>query len=129
MVVELAALLEAIQGITAVQLMLLVLGHGMGERPAPGGHGLEALIAPAAVDIEIADRGTADEGAAVRGHVHDPAPMAQQAEPRDAGHDGDGTFRHGLDLGKLAALGIGVEAIDMAAEDEPALVRLREIEE
>jgi hypothetical protein len=55
--------------------------------------------------------------------------MAQQPEARDAGHDGDGAFRHGLDLGKLAALGIGVEAVDMAAEDEPALVRLREIEE
>ena len=41
----------------------------------------------------------------------------------------DRAFRHGLHLGELAALGIGVEAVDMAAEDQPALVGLREIEE
>src|SRR5262245_34917476 len=129
MVVELAALLEAIEGVAAVQLMLLVLGHGVGEGPAAGGHGLEALIAPAAIDIEVADRGAADEGAAVGGHVHDAAPMAQQAQARDAGHHGDGAFGDRLHLRELATLGIGVEAVDMAAEDEAAFVRLREVEE
>src|SRR5262249_19441046 len=72
--VELATLLEAVEGIAAGEPVLLVLGDGVGERPAAGGHGLEALIAPAAIDIEIADGRAADEGAAVGRHILDAAP-------------------------------------------------------
>ena len=55
--------------------------------------------------------------------------MAEQPQARDEGHERDGAFRHRLDAVELAALGIGVEAVDMTAEDETTLVRLREIEE
>src|SRR5690349_24352716 len=109
--------------------MLIVMSDGVGEGPARGRRRLEALVAPAAVEIEIADRRLADERAAVRRHVLDAAPMPQQAHAADEGHQRDGAFGDALDLRELAALGIGVEAVDMAAEDQPAFVRLREIEE
>ena len=54
--------------------------------------------------------------------------MAQQAQLRHEWKKRDGAFGHGLDTRELATLRIGVEAVDMAAEDHAALIRLREIE-
>src|SRR5688572_17570558 len=83
--VKLPALREAVECEAAVELMLLVMGHGVSKGPSACGRGLEALITPAAVEVEIPDVGAANEGAAIRRHVHDAAPMAQQAQP---GHEG-----------------------------------------
>ncbi len=44
---------------------------------------------------------------------------------RDHCHAGFGDV---LDSGEIAALGIGIVAVDIAAEDETALVRLRHVE-
>ncbi len=112
-----------------VQRVLLVVGDGVGEGPAGGGRRLEALIAPAAVEIELVDGRAADEGRAVRRHVLDAAPGAQQPQPRDERHQRHRAFGDRLHLRQHAALGIGVEAVDMAAEHEAALVRLREVEQ
>src|SRR3546814_2884165 len=59
--VHLAAALEAVEAEGTVEIVLLVMGHGMGEAPAGRGGCLEALVAPAAIEVEVADRGAADE--------------------------------------------------------------------
>src|SRR5215470_9238470 len=84
--VELAAALEAVEAEATVEIVLVVVGDGVGEAPAGGRRRLEALIAPAAVEIEVRDARLADEGAAVGRHVLDAAPVAQQPQARDAGH-------------------------------------------
>src|SRR5262245_53140180 len=127
--IHLAAFFETIEAEAAVELMLFVMGDRVGEAPAGSRRRLEALVAPAAVEIEIADVGSADKGASVGRHILDAAPMPDKPQPRNAWHQCHRAFGNRLDLRELAALGIGVEAVNMAAEDEPALIGLREIEE
>src|SRR3546814_4671308 len=103
-VIEFAAFGEAVEAVAAVQLMLFVMGDGMGEAPASRRRRLEALIAPTAVEIEVADRRAADEGAAIRRHVLDAGPMAQQAEPRDRRDQRDGAFRPAEHTSELQSL-------------------------
>ncbi len=46
-----------------------------------------------------------------------------------AGIERHRAFGDGPDLGKLTALGVGIEPVDVAAEYQPPLVGLRDIEE
>src|SRR4051794_8739320 len=119
--VQLATLLEAVEREVAVQVMRLVMGDGVRKGPARGRRRLEALIAPAAVQIEVPHRRLADERAAIRRHVLDAAPVPKQTHAADERHQRDRAFGDVADLRELAALRIGVETVDMAAEDESAL--------
>ena len=68
-----------------------------------------------------------DEGRAVHRHVHDAAPHAKKACAADDGHDRHATFADIFDHRQIAALGVGVVAVDIATEDEAALVGLADI--
>src|SRR5690242_1812457 len=72
-----------------VEWVRRVLGDGMREDPARAGRRLEAAVAPAAVDIEIAQRRPADDGAAIHRHIHDAPPMAHEAQPAEARKERD----------------------------------------
>ena len=54
--------------------------------------------------------------------------MAQHAQAPDIGEHGDRLLHHLLDHRQIAALRIGIIAVDVAAEDEAALVRLADVE-
>ena len=54
--------------------------------------------------------------------------MPQHAQPRERRDHRDGRAHQVLDDRQVAALGIGVVAVEVAAEDEPALVRLADVE-
>src|SRR5882672_6181860 len=109
--------------------MLFIMGYGVREAPASGRCGFEALITPTAVQIEIAQQSPANEGTPVGRHVLDAAPVAQQSQPGDRGDECNRTFCRGLNLGKLAALSVAVETVDMTAEHQATLVGLRNIEQ
>ena len=55
--------------------------------------------------------------------------MPQQPQPRHRWDQRNGAFGRGLHLRELPALGIAVEAVDVGAEHQAALVRLGDVEE
>src|SRR6202034_1169934 len=85
-------------------------------------------IAPAAVDDEAIKWRARDDRRAVHAHVHDPAPLPEHLEPRDARHQRHGRRRHLLRYRQRAALAVAVVAVDRATEHETALVRLADVE-
>ena len=88
---------------------------------------LEPARAPAAVHIEAGHRGLADDGAAVRRHVHDPAPVAQHPHPAELGEQlADGLERV---LGDVQPAPLGIARIDVGAgaDHQLALVGLADI--
>lgn len=54
--------------------------------------------------------------------------MAQHADTADGGHQGHAFLTQMFDQRQVAALGIGIVAVQIAAEDQAALVRLADIE-
>ncbi len=54
--------------------------------------------------------------------------MAQHAHAAERGDERDALLHHVLDGRQIAALGVGVVAVDIAAEDEAALVGLADVE-
>src|SRR5258707_6813125 len=111
-----------------VELVRLVIGDRVSEDPARGRRRLEAAIAPAAVDVEILQRRLADDRAAIHRHVHDAGPMAQHAQAAEAREEREERRREQADRRQIAALGIGVVEIEIAAEDQLALVGLADID-
>ena len=106
----------------------LVFRDGVGKTPARTRNRLEPAIAPAGVEVETVDRGLVDDRATIHGHVHDPTPMTQQTQPRHGRNHRD-AFRYDvLDQRQVPALGIGIVAVEIAAEDEAALIGLAHIE-
>src|SRR6188768_263667 len=81
-----AALVDGVAGAETVEpvgggeLVGLAGGDQMGEAPARRRGGLEAAIAPAAIEIEVVDRRLVDDRRTIHGHVHDAAPGAQDAD-------------------------------------------------
>src|SRR5471032_769794 len=114
------AALETVEREVAHQRMFLAARDRVCEAPAGRWRGLEPLVAPAAVEIEIVARRAPDKGTAVGRHILDACPVAQEPEPRDRGNQCDRAFGHCLDLRELAALRIGIEAVDVSAEHEAA---------
>src|ERR1700728_5049379 len=100
----------------------------MGEAPPGAGRRLEAAVAPAAVEIEPLDRRLADEGRAIHGHVHDARALPENAQARERRHHRDRRAHQVLDQRKIAALRIGIVAVEVAAEYEAALVGLADVE-
>ena len=100
----------------------------MREAPAARGRGLEAAVAPAGVEVEPGDGRSIDDRRAVQAHVHHAAPHAQNARAADHRHQRHAAFADVLDGREIAALGVGIVAVDIAAEDEAALVRLADVE-
>ena len=101
---------------------------GVGEAPARGRRRLEAAVAPAGIEIEAVDRRLVDDRRAVHGHVHQAAPAAQQPQPAEHRHQRHAALAHVLDGRQVAALGVGIVAVDVAAEHQPALVGLADVE-
>ena len=83
---------------------------------------LKPAVAPARVQIEALDGRPVDDGRAVHGHVHDAAPAAKEAHPADHRHQRHAALADVLDHRQVPALRIGVVAVDIAAEHQPALV-------
>jgi hypothetical protein len=54
--------------------------------------------------------------------------VAQDAQPPEAGPQRDAALDNVLNGGKISALRIGVVAVDIAAENEAALVGLADVE-
>src|SRR5680860_947797 len=128
LLVDDAALREAIETVGGRIWGGLAGGDEMGEAPAGGGRCLEAAIAPAGIEIEAFDRRRIDDGRAVHGHVEQAAPGAQDAQAPDDRHQRHAALGDVLDHRHVAALGVGVVALDVAAKDEPAFVGLAAIE-
>ena len=126
--VDETAFAETVDREVGVDRVRLVRGDHMGEAPARAGNRLEAAVAPAAVEIEPLDRRLADEGRAVHGHVHDARPLPENAQARERRHHRDRRAHQVLDQRKIAALRIGIVAVEVAAEYEAALVGLADVE-
>src|SRR5450432_702860 len=109
--------------------MFLVVSDRVREAPTGGRCRLEALIAPARIQIQVADRSSANKWTTIWGHVLDSRPMAQQPQSRDRRNKRHGAFGHALHLRKLAPLRVAVKAINVAAEHESPFVGLRDIKE
>src|SRR3712207_8114485 len=67
--------------------------------------------------------------AAVHGHVHDAAPTAEQPHLADIGEDGEEFGRHLVHDRQVAALRVRIVVVEVATEDQAALVRLGRSEE
>src|SRR5579885_3804095 len=80
---------EALEREGFVERMRRVIGDRMGEDPSRARRRLEAAITPSAIDIEVAERRLADDGAAIHGQVHDAAPVAPAAQPAEARKEHD----------------------------------------
>ena len=107
--------------------MGFVFCQKMGKAPPAGGRGLKAAIAPTAVEIEPVDMGLVDDGRSIHRHIHNPAPRAQQTGAADHGHQGHAAFDDIFHDGQVAALGIGIIPVNIAAKDQATLVRLADI--
>ena len=57
-----------------------------------------------------------------------PAQLRKTREPREIGEERKPALGHVLDHRQIAALGVGIVAVDIAAEHEAAFVRLADIE-
>src|SRR5579864_3172480 len=119
---------EAIDAVGRRNGVWLVVRDEMGEAEACTGHGLEAAITPAAVEVETVHIGPIHDRRAVHGHIDEAGPCSQYADTADQWHQGHAGFTGVLDRAEVAALGIGVVAVDIAAEHQSALVRLADIE-
>ena len=117
-------LLETVKAIGLGGWVRRVMGQQMRKAEARGRRRLEPAIAPAAVEIEPVDMGAVDDRRSVHRHIHDPAPHPQQSRAPDMRKDRHAAFADVLDHGQIAALGVGVIAVDIAAEHKAALVGL-----
>src|SRR5690606_5520693 len=108
--------------------MRTVVRNGVSEDPAGSRCCLEAAVAPAGIEVETLDRRLADDGAAVHGHVHDTAPVAEQLDPGKMGEEGETGRDDILDDRQVSTLCVGVVAIEVTAKDQAALVRLADVE-
>src|SRR4051812_41674721 len=61
-------------------LVRLVAGDEVREAVAGGRRRLEAAVAPAGIEIEPSDGRAVDDGRTVHRHVHDAAPVTQNAD-------------------------------------------------
>src|SRR5258706_3868879 len=100
----------------------------MSEGKSRSGLSLEAAVAPAGVEIEAFRSHAVDDRRAIHRHVQEAAPVSQDARPSDRRHQRHPPFANIFHDGKVAALGIGVVAVYVSAEDKPALVRLADVE-
>src|SRR5882757_2532708 len=108
--------------------MGLVARQQVREAPARSRRRLEAAVAPAGVEIETTYRRSVDDGGAVHRHVNETAPGTQHAYPADRRHQRHAALTDVFDGREVAALGVGVVAVDIAAEHQAALVGLADIE-
>src|SRR5262249_6345836 len=128
LLVDHPACAETVEPVSSGVWVRLILGDEMGKTPARSRRRLEAAIAPAGVEIEAVDRGFVDNGRAVHGHVEQAAPRAQDAQAPDQRHERHAPLAHIFDDRQIPTLGVGIVALDVAAEHEPALIRLTDIE-
>ena len=119
---------EPVEAIFGGIFMRRALGEQMRIAITRGRRGLEAAVTPARVDEQTVNIGAVDEGRAVHRHIHDAAPHAQQARAPDHRHDRHAAFADVFDHRQIAALGVGVVAVDVAAKDQDAFVRLADLE-
>src|SRR5258706_108706 len=119
---------EAVESIGARNLVRSVAREQVGEAPTRSGSRLEAAVAPARVEVEAGNAALIDDGRAVHRHVHEASPRAQHAHAANHRHQRHAFLEHVLDRREIAALRIGVVAVEIAAEDEAPLVRLADIE-
>ncbi len=119
---------ETVEAIGCGERMRLVARQQVSETPARGRRCLEAAVAPAGVEIEALDRRPVDDRGAVHRHVDETAPRAEHAHAPDCRHQRHAAFTDVLDSRQVAALGVGIVAVDVAAEHQAALVGLADIE-
>src|SRR5699024_3149650 len=119
---------EAVEGVGDVERVGLVVGDGVGEGQARRRGALEPAGAPTAVDVEAIDLGLRHDRRGVEGDVDIAAPGAQHMR---AGEDREQFDRGGqllLDDVEAASLAEAVVGVDTGAQDEFALVRLRDVD-
>ncbi len=71
--------------------------------------------------------GAVDDRRSVHRHIHDPAPHTQHTRAPEGGENRHSAFADVLDHGQVAALGVRVIAVDIAAEHKAAFVGLAAI--
>ena len=125
--VDEAAGLEAVEVEGAADRVMRAGREEMGEQRPAGGNRLEAAGSPAAIEEDARDRRGSDDRRGIRDDIDDAAPLPHQlqlAEGREhLGQAGDDDLLHR----RSAALAIGRDAVEPAAEHEFALVRLARI--
>ena len=108
----------------AADLVVRAGREQMREQRAAGGNRLEAAGSPAAIEEDAFRRRRPDDGRGVRNDVDDSAPLAHQLQLAEGGEHleqaGDDKFLHR----RRAALAVGRNAVETAAEHDLALVRL-----
>ena len=72
--------------------------------------------------------GFANDGRTIHRHVHNATPGAQYPHTPQGRNHGNARFHHMLHHRQIAAPCVRIIAVQIAAEDKPALVGLRDIE-
>src|SRR3984957_5144143 len=96
----------------------------MRKQRAAGGNGLEASGSPAAIEKDPLRRRRADDGGRVRNDVDDSAPLAHQLQLAEGREHLEQTGEDKSLHRRRAALAVGRNAVEAAAEHDLALVRL-----
>src|SRR5215472_8167450 len=96
----------------------------MREERAAGGNRLEATGSPAAIEEDSWRRRRPDDRRRIRNHVYDSAPLPHQLQLAEGGEHVEKAGNNSLLHWGRAALAIGRNAVEAAAEHEFALVRL-----
>ena len=105
-------------------LVMRVGRKQMREQCAASGNRLEAAGSPAAVQKNALDRRGPDDGRRIRNDVDDSAPLAHQLQLAEGGEHFEQAGEDELLHRRRAALPVGRNAVETAAEHDLALVRL-----
>src|SRR6202050_5120971 len=108
----------------AADLVMAAGRHQMREQRAAGRNRLEAAGAPAAIQEDPRRRSRSDDRRRIRNDIDDPAPLPHQLQLAEGGEHVEQAGNDDLLHRRGAALAVGRNAVEAAAEHELALVRL-----
>lgn len=118
---------KAVQRKRRIEFVRAILRNRVCKDPAGPWSGLESPRAPAAVEIEPANRRLADDRTGIRADVDNSAPHSQHSYPAEDREQFDDGLHRVLDRLKAAALAVTRIGVDTGADDEFALVRLADV--
>ena len=125
--IDLSAIFEPVQCQQAVNFMRAVMGNSMGKTPARARNSLKAAITPASIQIKPVNICFGNKGRSIHRHIHNAGPLPQNLYPPQCRHHIHRTSCNIIINWQIAALGIGIMAVQIPAKYHSALVRLANI--
>src|SRR5215467_14012526 len=119
---------EAVKAEGSRRWMRLIACNQVSETPPRRRCCLETSVTPARIEIESLNWRHVDDRRAVHRHIDYTTPGSQYADAPDHWHQRHAALTDVLDCRQVAALGIAVVAVNVAAEDESTFVALANIE-